>query len=494
MIDYQQFSQIKTGVQQGLSVSQIARATGLHAHTVRKWLNKERFEAHAGANAPRASKLDTHRDTIRRLLAAHDYTAVQVHQRLREEGFTGGYSIVKAYIQRVRPRPEKPSLLLKFAPGECAQADWGSWGTIRVGNTRRALHFFVLVLCHSRWLHVEFTLGQSQEWFLGAHERAFRKLHAVPRAIMVDNCKTAVLSHRRGEQIIYNPQYLDYAKQRGFEIRACAPRHPQSKGIVENAVSYVKGNFLNGLELGDFAALAPACTLWLDTVANVRIHAETRERPVDLLTKERPSLLPLLDLVSGVSSPRAVRACRRCRVQVDGNRYSVPPLHAGKMLTLELEDERLRLFSEGELVAQHRRSFERGLDIVDPGHEKELIDARRGAGRERLLSRFLALCPEASQYREGLEERRLNARAHLERIVALAEIYGNEEVGRALRDALALGAFSSEYIMNLLAQKSRVLPQPGALHLTRASDMLELDLPAPDMSVYRSPEERSKPQ
>lgn len=495
MIDYQQFCQIKSGVAQGLSVSQIAKASGLHARTVRKWLGRERFEPSAGANAPRASKLDAHRDTVRRLLANHDYTAKQIHQRLCGQGFAGGYSILKDYVRQVRPRPLPASLLLTFEPGECAQVDWGSWGSIRVGNTRRALSFFVMVLCHSRWLYVEFTLGQSQEWFLGCHERAFRKLGAVPRVVIIDNCKTAVLSHRRGEGPVYNPHYQDYARCRGFEIRACAPRHPQSKGIVENAVAYVKGNFLSGLELGDFAALGPACSIWLDTVANVRLHAETRERPVDRLEKERPRLFALTDLPGGVglaggpggtATTRTVRACRRCRVQVDANRYSVPPLMAGRTLTLQLDDERLRLFDQTNLVAEHRRSYERGGDIVDPRHEKELLDARSRAWRERLVMRFLGLCPEAARYREGLEERRLDARAHLQRIVALSEIHGSEAVGRALRDALELGAFSCEYIANLLAQRSRELPQAGALHLTRASDLLDLELPEPDLSIYET--------
>ena len=100
--------------------------------------------------------------------------------------------------------------------------------------------------------------------------------------------------------------------------------------------------------------------------------------------------------------------------------------------------------------------------------------------------RFLGLCPEAARYREGLEERRLDARAHLQRIVALSEIHGSEAVGRALRDALELGAFSCEYIANLLAQRSRELPQAGALHLTRASDLLDLELPEPDLSIYET--------
>src|SRR4028119_90653 len=175
MIDYQQFCQIKTGQAQGLSVNQIGEVAGVHARTVRKWLSYERFEQSAGAKAPRSSKLDAFKGTITQLLAAHDYSAKQVYQRLSEHGYQGGYSILKEYIRRVRPKAQPPSLLLHFEPGECAQVDWGSWGSIRVGNTKRALSFFVIALCYSRWLHVEFTLGQSQEWFLGCHERRWEE-------------------------------------------------------------------------------------------------------------------------------------------------------------------------------------------------------------------------------------------------------------------------------------------------------------------------------
>lgn len=484
MIDYQQFCQIKSGAQQGLSVSQIAHESGLDKNTVKKWLSRDRYEESAGAKAPRASKLDAHRESIRRLLASHEYTAVQVYQRLKDQGYEGGYSILKRFISQVRPRPQKAYLPLTFGPGECAQVDWGSWGSVRVGNTRRALSFFVMVLCHSRWMYVEFVLGQSQEWFLGCHERAFRKLGAVPRSVMVDNCKTAVLSHRRGQPIVYNPQYLDYAKARGFEVKACAPRHPQSKGIVENAVGYVKKNFLSGREVTDFAPLGPACSEWLNTIANVRLHAETRARPVDLLKAEMQHLLPLSELSCAISRTRTVNVCPRCRVPVEGNSYSVPPSLVGRKLTLQIEDERLRLYEDDRLVAEHRRSYERGVAVVNPAHHKELLETRGRAQRDRLQGRFLGLCSEAARYRDGLEERRLDARSHMERIVALSEIHGVETVSRAIRDALELGAYSAEYIANILSQRARLLPQPGALHLTRASDMLELELPEPDLSAY----------
>ena len=66
----------------------------------------------------------------------------------------------------------------------------------------------------------------------------------------------------------------------------------------------------------------------------------------------------------------------------------------------------------------------------------------------------------------------------------MSERYGVEAVARALEDAFTYQAFSCEYIANLLHQRQHPPEEPGALHLTRQQDLLELELPAPDLSIY----------
>lgn len=261
MIGYERFWQMKQAQTAGRTAPQIALEMNLHVQTVRKWLERERYERSRGAQRQRRSKLDAYKGAIVRWVDGHPFTGMQLWHKLRDQGYTGGYSILKDYLRRIRPNRTEAFLTLKFAPGQCAQVDWGSFGSVPVDGTRRALSFFVLVLAHSRWLYVEFTLGQSQEWFLGCHQRAFEKLGGVPHEVMVDNCKTAVLSHVPGADPIYNAQYLDFARHYGFRIKACGPGHPQSKGIVENAVAYVKKSFLSGRPINAFEELAPAVGL-----------------------------------------------------------------------------------------------------------------------------------------------------------------------------------------------------------------------------------------
>ncbi len=483
MIDYDVFCRLKQLREQGRTPPQIAREMNLHIQTVRLWLARERFNRSAAAQQPRPSKLDAFKPALVRWLDSHPFTAMQLFHKLREQGYSGGYSIVKDHVRRIRPSKTEAFLTLQFAPGQCAQVDWGSFGSVEVDGTRRALSFFVLVLAHSRWLYVEFTLGQSQEWWLSCHQRAFERLGGVPREVMVDNCKTAVLAHSPGAAPVFNAQYLDFARHHGFQIKACGPAHPQSKGIVENAVAYVKKSFLHGRQMGAFVELAPAARLWLDSVANVRVHAETRLRPLDALALERPQLLPLHPQPYPAVQTRSVRASRRCRVSVDTNRYSVPPKYAGALLTLQLSSDRLRLYADTVLVAEHLRRFGRQLAVEDPDHLRAL-EQRKGGERERLLLRFLALSPQAGAYHHGLQERRMNAGHHLARILALVPTYGEPAVGAAIANAQQLGAYSSDYILNLLEQQNRRLPEAGPLHLTRGGDALQLELPAPDLTAY----------
>jgi len=488
MIDYQTFCHLRQLRDEAhLTIAQIARQLGLHWQTVNKWDKRPRFLRRQPGPLPRrASKLDAFKSAIQRLLATHDYSAAQLFSRLQEQGFTGRYTIVKTYVRQVRPPRAEAFLTLHFAPGQCAQVDWGSWGSIRVGNTRRRLSFFALVLCHSRQLYVEFTLGQSQEQWLACHEHAFEYLGGVPAEIMVDNCKTAVLTHAPGAAPVFNPTYLDFAQHYGFAIKACAPRRPQQKGRIENGVGYIKKNFLAGLALEEFAPLNPAARLWLDAVANARLHGETGRRPQELYLEEKAHLRPLPLASYDAALVRPVRATNRCRVVVETNRYSVPPVCAGQLLTLKLYAGRLRLLAGEKLVAEHVRSYEKRQDFEQPDHVQTLLHERSQARHQRLLLSFLALSAHAHAYHDQLAERRLNVRHHVQKIVALAEIYGAALTSRALDDAHALGAYSCEYIANLLEQRQRLAPEPGALHLTRASDWLELELPPPDLSPYRS--------
>ena len=483
MLDYETFCQIRDHLtRQQLTVAQTARALALDVRTVSKWANVEQFRTRSGV--ARVGKLDAFKGQIVRWLDAHPYSAQQILQRLREAGYSGGLTIVKDYVHRIRPRHQEAFLKLDFAPGETAQVDWGEFGTIGVGATRRRLSFFLMVLCYSRRLYLEFTVSQTMEFFLSCHENAFVAFGGVPQKIMVDNLKSAVLQRLVGAAPVFNPKYLDFSRHWGFEIKPCNVRSGNEKGRVENGVGYVKKNFLAGLELPDFGALQPAATLWMDTVANVRMHESTHQRPIDRFEEERAPLRALNPAGFDLARVTTVRATKQFRVPLDTNHYSVPARYAGQRLLLKAYADRVCIYERDQLVARHVRSMDRHKDVDDPEHERELLVQRKSAREQRLIVQFLAISPRAQSYREGLEAKRVNARVHLRKIVALADLHGKEAVARALDDGLELHAFSAEYIAHILSARRRIGEEPAALQLTRRADLLELELPEPDLSIY----------
>jgi len=485
MIDYETFCQIKSWHdERGLSATQIAAQLVLDSRTVTKWLGESRY--HPRQTQKRPSKLDPHKARIKSLLECHQYSAVQIFQQIKEEGYSGEYSILKDYVRSVRPKRYKAYLTLHFEPGECAQVDWGSYGTAQAGNTTRRLSFFVMVLCYSRLMYVEFTLSQTMEHFLACHQNAFRYFGGIPERIMVDNLKSAVLKRLIGEAPVFNPRYLDFANHYGFKIKACGVAKGNEKGRVENGVGYVKKNLLNGLDIPDFSCLNSAAKTWLEDIANVRIHGQTHKQPKALFTQqERARLRPLPSQDFDVARVLQVRATNRFRVAFDSNHYSVPAEYASQNLVLKAYPERLCVYHNNKLIARHVRSFEHHRDFEDPDHPRELLTYRRNARRQKYLKRFLTLSIHAEDYYQALKEKRMNAGHHVQKIIALCEIYGDDAVARALDDVANYKAFSCEYVANLLEQRARHRPAPGALHLTRSQDQLEIDVPEPDLSIYQ---------
>lgn len=485
MINYELFHKIKHLHQtNGLTIAQIAEHLSLDARTVSRTLSEKQFRPRKSSG--RVSLLDPFKASILRMLEQHPYTAQQVLQKVKEEGFTGSYTIVKKYVRKVRPKHKPAFLSLSFAPGECAQVDWGNYDTVMVGDTQRRLSFFVMVLAYSRMMYVEFTLLQTMEHFLACHQNAFRALGGVPEKIMVDNLKSAVLQRLLGQGPVFNPRYLDFANHYGFTIKPCGVRKGNEKGRVENGVGYVKKNFLAGLEIVNFEMLNPAGKLWLDTIANVRIHGETRKKPIELFAEER--LKPLPQNEYDVATVNSVRASCQFRVTLDSNRYSVPAEYANQPLILKTYPDRLCVYAGHKLIARHTRSYERHRDFENPDHPKALLAQRKNAREQKIFARFLMLSSKAQEYYNQLANRRLNPRHHLQKIVALSEIYSTEAVGRAIEDALDLEAHSADYIANLLESHATPWEEPSALHLIRSSDLLEISLPEPNLAIYTGEE------
>ena len=486
MIDYHTFHQIKyLHSHEKLSIGQIAKLLNLSVPTVYKYLKQERFEGRKSTTRKRL--IDGYIPIIQNLLNRHpDYRATQIFHLIKEQGYKGGYSSVKELVRTLRPGKKPAYLTLGFEPGCYAQVDFGYCGKITIGNTTRRLSIFVMVLCYSRMMFAEFILRESLEHFLSCHRKAFEYFGGVPEHVMVDNCKVAVTSVSRYQEPVPNPHYMDLAKHYAFTIRPCGVRKPHEKGRVESAINYIRQSFLNHLELTNLSALNHALAQWLDTVANVRNHATTRERPCDRFKKEKDLLSALPVIPYDCCRIKTVRSNKQFRIHFDANTYSVPSDFASQILTLRVYPEKLSIYHQQALIAEHSRSYERNKDIEHPDHPKELIHQRKKARHQKQFRDFLALCPQAEAFYQGLQQRRVNPRCHLRKILALVEIYGASSVAQALEDALEMTAFSCEYIANILEHRQRLCPPHESLHVTRNQEVLDLSITPPNLDIYNT--------
>jgi len=331
-------------------------------------------------------------------------------------------------------------------------------------------------------LYVEFTFSQTMEHFLACHQNAFEFFGAVPKRVMVDNLKSAVLKRTLGRAPVFNPKYLDFANHYGFDIAPCNVGKGNEKGRVENAVGYVKKNFLAGLNIADFAALTPAARLWTDTVANVRIHGETRKKPVELFENERSCLSALPVNRFDVATVSQIRASSQFRISVDGNRYSVPSRHVGHRVEVRGYAGEVRLFHKGRRVATHARLFGRGEAAYDPRHYLDLLETRPQAldnGRPFLDWQL----PEVFCRARDVLRHRGEGDKEFIRILLLLQEHDTDAVARALEEALAAGTPRAGCVENILRRLLEPPAPPEAAETPQIPLLLTRE-PTADPGLY----------
>jgi transposase len=466
----------------------ISRRLHCSRHTVAAALRLDQPPARPVAR--RASPLDAHRAKIDALLAKHpDLSAVRIRQEIARgpDGYAGSASVIRRYLRTIRPARGRVYQEVHYEPAQAMQVDWGECGSVPIGATTRKVSVFVAVLCYSRLMFLEFTLAQRKAEFHRCLVHALEFFGGSPRAVIVDNLKAAVLNGS-GRAACFHPEFLALCGTYCLQPIACERRDPESKGIVEGGVRYVKHNALAGrgeelVRFEDYLALAP---LWRDQVANVRLHESTRERPIDRFGRERVLLRPLPaipfdtdEVVPAVVTPHA-------RIEFDGNRYSTPPQWVRRPVTIRASRDEVRVLHEGQVVAQHVRSYERGQLIVLPDHRLAALALSRRSRSTALEQAFDALGPEARQFHLRLRSQPVKTGVHLRRLLDLAQLYGAAEVLSAISRALELAAYDAAYVENLLLaqRRRRELPTPTLPAPRRRELIDEIALEPADPAIY----------
>jgi transposase len=471
-----------------LSQRAIAERLRCCTKTVSKALKME--QPPTQTSKPRSSILASYREQIDALIAKYpQLSGVRVLEEISKgpDGYRGKISVVRSYLRQIRPARGRVYQEVFYEPGEAMQVDWGDCGCLQIGQTSRRVSVLVAVLCFSRLCYIEFSLSQRKADFYRAVVRALNFYGASPRKIIFDNLKAAVLNGS-GRYACLHPEFLALCGHFCMEPIACARRDPESKGIAEGAVRYVKHNALQGRseELTQWDDYRQFATYWRDEVANVRIHQTTKERPIDRFEMERSVLRPLPaapfetdEVVSAIVNSHA-------RIKFDGNRYSVLPEVNRKTVLIRASDTQVRILYQDREIGRHDRCYERGRLICDPAHQLQALKMRSRTRAGGLEDTFDALGEEAIKFHLQLRRRPVKTAVHLRRLLKLVRLYGRQGVVAALARANQYQTYDAAYVETILLQerRRRELPSPTQLRPKRQDLLEDIDLEEPDPGTY----------
>lgn len=414
----------------------IATQLGIHHSVVDRVLSQAGLPK--AERARQASIIDPYLPFIIETLAQYPrLSAARLYAMAQQRGYPGGASHFRAQVAQLRPRkPAEAYLRLRTLPGEQAQVDWGHFGHLQIGRAKRPLMAFVMVLSWSRQIFLRFYLNQRMESFLRGHVAAFDAWGGLPRVLLYDNLKSAVIE-RRHEAIRFHPTLLALSAHYHFEPRPVAVARGNEKGRVERAIRYIRDNFFAGRQWADIDELNAQAAAWCSGPAAHRPCPEDRRMMVrEAFAQEQPQLLPLPDNPFETDERVAVSVGKTPYIRFDLNDYSVPHTQVRRTVTVLASLTRVRVLDGSEVIVEHPRTYGQGEQIEDPAHIEALLSAKRAARHHRGQDRLAQAVPMSRELLQQAAHRGTPLARVTAQLVELLDDYGTAELEHAIAEAL----------------------------------------------------------
>jgi len=410
---------------------------------------------------------------------------VAILQRLREDhGYKGSYSSVRRFVHHIRPKEKEVYVRVHSEPGEEMQVDFGSIGQIfdpGRGKMRKA-YVFVATLCYSRHQYAEIVFDQKVGTWIGLHKRTLAFFGGVPRRVVLDNLKAAVIKALVLDPIL-GEAYRKLAQHYNFLVSPNRPHTPRHKGKVENGVNYVKRNFFAGREFVDVDAANLRLKAWVMETAGVREHGTTHQAPLKLFGEvERAALGALPTEPFDLCEIRIAKVHSDCHIVVDDSFYSAPYHYVGSEVEVKIYERVVEIYAGQELVRTHLRAGRKGqwrteMDDYPPYKVQYLLKTP-----DYCLKTARQIGPSTHQVVvQLLADRPLDRLRSVQAILALADSVGESRLEAACARALHFGDPHYRRIKDILnAALDREplpdlaipLPTQQAFAFSRASSMV----------------------
>jgi transposase len=458
MFEVEIYGRVRRAVRvEGKSQRAVAREFGLSRETVRKMLEYAVPPGYQRQQPIKRPKLGPWLGVIDGILnddkqrpAKQRHTSKRIFERLQEEhGFTGGYTIVKDYVRKATLRGQEMFVPLMHPAGE-AQVDFGEALVVIAGVEQKA-HYLAMDLPHSDDCFVVSFPAETTEAFLEGHVRAFAYFGGVPTRILYDNTKIAVAKILGGEERQRTRSFSELQSYYLFADKFGRPAKGNDKGKVEGLVGYARRNFMVPI---------PRASSWEEL--NTQLEAacqKRRERRLrghtetigERFGRDRAAMLPLPAAPYEACEKISARVSSLSLVRYRGNDYSVPTEYGHRQVWVKGYVHEVVIACASEVIARHKRSYERETVVFDPLHYLALLEQKtRALDQAAPLSGWQL--PDCFAQLRRLLEARLKKHGSREyvQVLRLMETFALAEVTCAVDDALLLGTISFDAVRHLL--------------------------------------------
>ncbi len=467
---------------EGWSIHALCRHFHTSRNAIRRILREHENQRDKGHEAltkklKRVSKLDPFLPMIRNLLEKYpDITGVRIYEELKEAGYTGGRSILKEKLRKLRKPKKEPVIRFETGPARQGQMDWSPYTIAFTRTGKKMVQCFSYILGYSRRQYIDFVPRHDFYTLIRRHQDAFEYYGGVPIECLYDNEKTVVLRWECGRPV-FNPAFTAFITYYNCKPVACRPGRAQTKGKIESPFKYVESNLLGGRDFQDIEDLRATARWWLREKSDLHVHDTTKRPPIELFMEREQAALQPLPLHPYDTAEVALKVCDAGGfVEFETNRYSVPSDHIADILSIKATEHEIMVYTpELERIAVHERQpAGAGKRVEDPAHFKTKISRY---GLEPVREAFLELGEAAEEFLTGLTGRHpRNCGAHARYILRMKEHYQSGDIHKALEHALRYQAFEGKAIERIL--RAKAVPRTlESVRNERAGRLLERTLP-----------------
>lgn len=454
--DLRDWHTVKNMYSKGVPIKQIARELKMSKNTVKRLIQSEKEPKYSRETWP--TKVDDFKDEIRKwyLEKEYSYNGTRIYLESCKLGYKGSLNPIYRFLETLDDEriliSKRASQRFETPPGDQAQFDWGEY-EVYIGARKTKIYCFTMILSYSRKKAAVCSLTVNAAAIYEAIQDLFLELGGVTKELLIDNPKALVLSHKKGEEVIFNDDALRLVTYLKTELNACLPLRPRTKGKIEKPNQYIEEQFIKGSSFSSMEELNFSIKHFMRNWNN-KTHGTTRRVPKEMYEEEKPLLASIKEKLIMDSDLEIRTVSTDSFVMFDTNRYSVPVKYVDRKVKirtvygykLEIFDLDLLLIKSYPLLEGKYNKHE------DPSDYKD-IASKVPRSIPEIRRVFESTFKHGSEFYELASKVTRQAHFHAREFLKLTDLYSVEDLDIILEHCVQNNILKIETVKSVIKDK-----------------------------------------